>query len=78
LIEEINGHQLSISNHVLNGAKNGTAPNKAIEDWSKQNREAVEQTQQLLTELRSSGLTDLSMVAVASRQLRALSDMAAK
>ena len=76
LIEEIYGHQLTLSNHVLDFSKNNAAPEKAIEAWSKQYREPVEQTKQLLTELRAANVTDLSMVAVASRQLRALSDMA--
>jgi len=78
LIEEIYGHQLALSNHVLDFAKNVTAPEKAVEAWAKQHHEPVEQTQQLLGELRSAAVTDLSMVAVASRQLRALSDTASK
>ncbi len=78
LIEEIYGHQLALSNLVLNDAKNGMAPDKAIEAWNKKHHDSIEQTQQLLSELRSAAVTDLSMVAVASRQLRALSDMAAK
>ena len=78
LIEEIYGHQLALSNLVLNETKNGAAPEKAIEAWSKNHHEAVEQTQQLLSELRAAAVTDLSMVAVASRQLRALSDTASE
>lgn len=78
LIEEIYGHQLALSRHVLDFAKNITAPEKAVEAWAKQHHESVEQTLQLLNELRSAAVTDISMVAVASRQLRALSDTASK
>jgi glutamate dehydrogenase len=78
LIEEIYGHQLALSRHVLDFAKNITAPEKAVEAWAKQHHESVEQTRQLLNELRSAAVTDISMVAVASRQLRALSDTASK
>jgi glutamate dehydrogenase len=76
LIEEIYGHQLALSRQVLDFAKNITAPEKAVEAWAKQHHESVEQTLQLLNELRSAAVTDISMVAVASRQLRALSDTA--
>ncbi|MEQ8195001.1 MAG: NAD-glutamate dehydrogenase [Rhodospirillales bacterium] len=78
LIEELYGHQLTLSNHVLDGVKNGTSPDKAVETWNKRHHDSVEQTKQLLSELWSAAVTDLSMVAVASRQLRALSDIAAR
>jgi glutamate dehydrogenase len=78
LIEELYGHQLTLSNHVLDAAKNGASPDKAIDAWNKRHHDSVGQTQQLLSELWSAAVTDLSMVAVASRQLRALSDIASR
>ena len=72
LIEEIYGHQLKLSSQVLDLADGKMGPGAAIERWSEQNSAAVEQTEHLLGELRSTAITDVSMVAVASRQLRAL------
>ena len=74
LIEEIYGHQLALTNQVLDFSDGATAPEKAIDAWVCKNHVAVERTEQLLSELRSVAVTDISMVAVASRQLRALAD----
>ena len=72
LIEEIYGHQLNLSNQVLDAADRKMGPRAAIDSWSDHNGAAVEQTEHLLGELRSTAITDISMIAVASRQLRAL------
>ncbi|MCH8991315.1 MAG: NAD-glutamate dehydrogenase [Acidobacteria bacterium] len=74
LIEEIYGHQLALTNQVLDFSDGATAPAQAIDAWIDKNHAAVERTEQLLSELRSIAVTDISMVAVASRQLRALAD----
>jgi glutamate dehydrogenase len=74
LIEEIYGHQLALTNQVLDFSDGATAPAQAIDAWVDKNHAAVERTEQLLSELRSIAVTDISMVAVASRQLRALAD----
>jgi glutamate dehydrogenase len=74
LIEDIYGHQLALTNQVLDFSDGATAPEKAIDAWIDKNHAAVERTEQLLAELRSTAATDISMVAVASRQLRTLAD----
>ena len=77
LVEETYGHQLALTGHVLDTAPAGAAPDAAIATWIEKNRAAVEQAEQMLTELWTIQINDLSMVAVASRQLRALADAAA-
>ncbi|MFQ5618300.1 MAG: NAD-glutamate dehydrogenase [Rhodospirillales bacterium] len=74
LVEEIYGHQLALTDQVLDFSDGATAPAKAIDAWIDKNHVAVERTEQLLSELRSTAVTDISMVAVASRQLRALAE----
>ena len=74
LIEEIYGHQLSLARQVLDsGAKSGDS-GKIIEAWVAENAAAVAPTEQLLSELRATEINDLSMIAVASRSLRAMAD----
>ena len=77
LIEEIYGHQLALAGQVLDFAQGKAGPRKAINAWSEANRQAVDQTDQLLAELHAAAVTDISMVAVASRQLRALAEASA-
>jgi len=74
LIEEIYSHQLTLANRVLDFGNGKLAPDKAIEGWINKNRPAVEPTEQLLSELWATQVNDLSMIAVASRQLRAMTD----
>ena len=74
LTEEIYGHQLALANRVLDYAKGSKAPEKAIEGWLKKNKEAVEPTEQLLSELWTTEINDLSMIAVASRSIRAMTE----
>jgi len=74
LVEEIYGHQLALTDQVLDFSDGATAPAQAIDAWADKNHAAVERTEQLLSELWSTEFTDISMVAVASRQLRTLAD----
>jgi len=77
LIEETYGHQLTFTNQVLDASKSGTPAAKAIEAWVEKKKMLVEQTDRLLADLWTTTISDLSMVAVASRQLRALAAGAA-
>ena len=77
LVEEIYGHQLALTSQVLDFSGNETDPEKAIAVWNEKNAAAIEQAQQLLSELWATEINDLSMVAVASGQLRALADTSA-
>jgi glutamate dehydrogenase len=72
LIEEIYAHQLDLTSQVMDFAGGEKDPQKAIAIWSGKQKAAIDQAEQLLSELWSTEVTDLSMVAVASRQLRTL------
>jgi len=75
LVEEICSHQLALSNKVLDFAGVKADAKKAVEGWIDKNRTLVEPTEQLLTELWATEVNDLSMVAVASRQVRTMIDV---
>jgi len=74
LVEEIYDHQLALTAQILDSADGAVAVDKAIAIWEDKNRAAVERTDQLLAELGASEINDLSMIAVASRQLRAMAE----
>jgi glutamate dehydrogenase len=73
LIEEIYSHQLALARQVIDvgGGKNA---DKAVKTWLKKYDGAVEPTDQLFSELWATEINDLSMIAVASRSLRAMTD----
>ena len=48
----------------------------AIQAWVEANKPAVDRAEQMLAELWATEINDVSMIAVASRQLRALADAA--
>jgi glutamate dehydrogenase len=72
LIEETYAHQLALAAQVIDAAKKGMSAEKAVEAWVDSRKAMVEQTDRLLADLWSTSISDISMVAVASRQLRAL------
>jgi len=74
LIEEVYGHQLALANHVLDFAGSNRDCDKAITGWIRKNQDAVAPTEQLLSELWTTEIDDISMIAVASRSLRAMTD----
>ena len=72
LIEEIYAHQLALTNQVIDGVGLKGDVSEVVESWIGANAALVEPTQQLLSELWASEVNDLSMIAVASRQFRAM------
>lgn len=76
LVEEVYSHQLHLTEKVLDAAKKGTSPTQAVEDWIDQNPSVVGPTEQMLSELWNVEVNDLAMIAVASRQLRTMVDVA--
>ncbi|MBT7509884.1 MAG: hypothetical protein HN650_05630 [Rhodospirillaceae bacterium] len=72
LVEEVYAHQLALANKVLDFAGVKADAKKAVEGWIEKNRAQVEPTEQLLTELWATEVNDLSMIAVASRQVRTM------
>ena len=74
LVEEVYSHQLALAGQVLDLSGGKLEPSKAIDTWIDKNRLTVEPTEQLLTELWATEVNDLSMVAVASRQIRTMTE----
>jgi len=72
LIEEIYGHQTALTRQVMgvSGAKSDT--DKAFASWLKTHDDIVSRASSMLDELWSTEMDDLSMIAVASRQLRSI------
>jgi glutamate dehydrogenase len=69
IIDDLYGHQFALARAVIEG---GDAAADPVEAWAKQRAAAVAQTAKLIDDLRMAGTTDLAMLAVANRQLRAL------
>lgn len=74
LVEEIYSHQLHLTEAVIDSAKKGMSPPQAVDAWIAANPILVEPTEQMLGELWNVEVNDLSMIAVASRQLRTMVD----
>ncbi|MGJ3259833.1 MAG: NAD-glutamate dehydrogenase [Rhodospirillales bacterium] len=74
LVEEIYSHQLRLTEAVLDSARKGMSPHQAVDAWIDANPVLVEPTEQMLSELWNVEVNDLSMIAVASRQLRTMVD----
>ncbi|MCW8916854.1 MAG: NAD-glutamate dehydrogenase [Magnetovibrio sp.] len=74
LVEEVFSHQLNLTAQVLDVSKNVTDPTRAIKAWSTAHCDAIERTEQLLMELWAGDISDISMIAVASRALKSLTD----
>ncbi|MBL8661353.1 MAG: NAD-glutamate dehydrogenase [Candidatus Odyssella sp.] len=68
IVDDLYGHQFALARAVIEG---GDASD-TIEAWARQRGSAVAQTAKLIDDLRMAGTTDLAMLAVANRQLRAL------
>ena len=67
VIEELYAHQKNLTLRMLNGTAH------PLDHWIKANGPAMEQMKQMLNELKTADPVDLSMLAVASRHLSALS-----
>jgi glutamate dehydrogenase len=74
LVEEIRANQLELARRVLGSAAAKLDVAVSIAAWIDKNRAAVEPTEQLLAEIWAGELNDLSMVMVASRQVRGMID----
>ncbi|HEY9078556.1 NAD-glutamate dehydrogenase [Magnetovibrio sp.] len=74
LVEELFGHQYNLAAHVLDVSRNVTDPLKALALWADTYQDAINRTEQLLTELWAGDINDISMIAVASRAFKSLVD----
>lgn len=78
LVEEIYSHQLALTETVLEKTAKGMSPADAVQKWISKNEALVAPTEQMMGELWNAEVDDLSMIAVASRQLRTMVDGAGK
>ena len=69
VIDDFYSHQSRIVEQSLD---NGSAAGKALDDWSTARPQAIEQFERLLQDVQASDDVDLAMLAVANRQLGAL------
>ena len=72
-IEELDAHQRSVARKVL-AASAAASPDAALAAWTEARRPALDRSRALLAELGAAPEVDLSMLAVASRQLRTLAE----
>ncbi len=72
LIEDLYAHQRALTSQALEVAGTEAEIADAIDAWSKVNAAALERTEAMLSELWAAETVDFSMLAVASRQLQAL------
>ena len=72
VIDELYEHQRRLVEAVV--AADGNSPEEAIAAWTSGRAAGVERAHTVLAELQAAASLDLSMLAVASRQLRALTE----
>jgi glutamate dehydrogenase len=75
LVEEIYAHQLALANLVLDHSGSKIDAKQGVENWISAHAGSVAPTEQLLSELWSTEVNDLSMIAVASRQIRTMTEI---
>ena len=73
IIDDLYGHQSDLTRRVIEAAGDGEADETAIDRWAEGRRSLVSQTEHLLAELQSVASPNLSMLAVANRQLKSMS-----
>src|SRR5690606_38323304 len=73
IIDDLYGHQFKLTQSMIetSGVADGAADG-VIAAWEKARKPMVDRTAQLLDDLRAAGVVDLAMLAVANRELRAL------
>ncbi len=68
IVDDLYGHQFALTRAILESVEG----DDRIEAWAKQRGALVAQAAKLVDDVRTAGTTDLAMLAVANRQLRAL------
>ncbi|WP_207457200.1 NAD-glutamate dehydrogenase [Azospirillum sp. SYSU D00513] len=72
ILDDLFAHQTQLTLRILESGGSASAADALVESWTEQRRPVVERVEQLLSELRTQPGIDLSMLAVANRQLRGL------
>ena len=73
IVDDLDGNQSRLTRRVIESAADGEVDEAAIDRWVESRRSQVSQTEQLLAELQSVASPNLSMLAVANRQLKSMS-----
>jgi glutamate dehydrogenase len=72
MIDELYGLQYDLVTHVMDAAGGLGMAEVVVDVWAEAHKSAVERTEQMLGDMRATGLPDIAMMAVAIRQLRLL------
>ncbi|MGE5147100.1 MAG: NAD-glutamate dehydrogenase domain-containing protein, partial [Candidatus Eiseniibacteriota bacterium] len=73
IVDDLYGHQFRLTRSIIDTAGAATsAADGVIEAWESARKPMVDRTAQLVDDLRAVGTVDLAMLAVANRELRAL------
>jgi glutamate dehydrogenase len=74
IVDDFYGHQFHLTRNIIEtaGAATGAADG-VIEAWESARKPMIDRTARLVDDLRAAGAVDLAMLAVANRELRALS-----
>ena len=72
LSEDVSGIQTDITSLVFKLNPEGREPNKLIIAWEAQHKNELDRVRQLVGDIQSAGVADLSMLSVAVRELGAL------
>ena len=72
IVDDLYGHQSELTRRVLENAEEGELDESTIDAWADHRRALVLQAEQLLAELQSVANPNLSMLAVANRQLKSM------
>ena len=73
IVDDLYGHQSDLTRRVIEAAGDDEVDDTAIDAWAESRRSLVSRTEQLLAELQSVANPNLSMLAVANRQLKSMS-----
>ena len=72
VVDELHGQQARLAQQVLDAAGGAKAAAAVLEAWLSTRERAVQRIEQMIAELKAAPAVDLSMLTVASRQLRML------
>ncbi|MFN0085177.1 MAG: NAD-glutamate dehydrogenase [Blastocatellia bacterium] len=72
MLDDLTGLQRTLTGEVLNGFGDSVSPDALVARWKQENQRAIDRTQQLLAELKTTPGADVSMLSVALRELRHL------
>ncbi|MEE9195455.1 MAG: hypothetical protein V3U44_06410, partial [Alphaproteobacteria bacterium] len=72
MMEGLYGLQFRLVNGIMDKPGKAGTPESMVKAWVDTRKEAVEQCEQMLADMRAAGAADIAMMAVAIRQLRLL------